>query len=102
MLFRNKDCPDDYKCNMRKCKKICQFDTCGTNAECKFRNGRTICSCQPGYIGDPFIKCIKRDLCIPSPCGTNANCKIRRGKPVCSCLDGFHGDPFILCSKFMS
>lgn len=31
--------------------------TCGFNARCQVINHNPICSCNPGYNGDPFVRC---------------------------------------------
>ena len=34
-----------------------------------------VCSCQPGYTGDPVAGCTKIDQCDPFPCGEKAECR---------------------------
>ena len=41
-----------------KCKDPCVItDPCGYNAECKVTRHNPICSCRPGYEGNPFVEC---------------------------------------------
>lgn len=54
------ECAQDKACVNQKCNDPCP-GTCGINARCQVVNHNAICSCSPGYSGDPFIKCIKRD-----------------------------------------
>lgn len=52
----NNECPLDKACINRKCSDPCP-GVCGQNAECQVRNHNPICSCRPGMIGDPFVRC---------------------------------------------
>ena len=52
----NNDCEKTKTCVNQKCKDPCP-GTCGTNANCKVFNHSPICSCIPGYTGDPFVRC---------------------------------------------
>lgn len=64
-----------------------------------------MCTCSPGYTGDPFTQCVVEQLipmyvpepCVPSPCGANALCKERNGAGSCSCLQGYIGNPYEGC-----
>lgn len=51
------ECPLDKACVKQKCVDPCP-GTCGFNAFCKVVAHNPICSCPPGYIGDPFSKCV--------------------------------------------
>jgi hypothetical protein len=50
------ECPQDKACVREKCVDPCP-GTCGLNARCKVLNHNPICTCSPGYTGDPFIQC---------------------------------------------
>lgn len=50
------DCMPNLACLHQKCKDPCP-GTCGINAKCLVVNHNPICSCNPGYIGDPFVRC---------------------------------------------
>jgi hypothetical protein len=50
------ECPQDKACVREKCIDPCP-GTCGLNARCKVLNHNPICTCSPGYTGDPFIQC---------------------------------------------
>jgi hypothetical protein len=52
------DCPQDKACVNQKCKDPCSGQ-CGTNARCNVVNHNPICSCTPGFTGDPFVNCRK-------------------------------------------
>lgn len=52
----NSECPRDKTCLKNKCKDPCP-GTCGQNAVCDVVNHIPVCSCIPGYIGDPFVSC---------------------------------------------
>lgn len=43
-----------------KCKDPCP-GTCGLHARCRVVNHNAICSCNPGFVGDPFVRCIKEE-----------------------------------------
>lgn len=48
-------CPSDRACVNGICQNPCN---CGPNAECTVRNNKPICSCVPGYEGNPNIECL--------------------------------------------
>lgn len=93
----------------------CFPSPCGTNAECRERNGAGTCSCLPGFEGNPYEGCrreceINRDCaphlacqrgkCVdpcPGTCGTGAVCAVVNHVPTCSCIEGYSGDPFYSC-----
>lgn len=52
------DCPQDRACLKQKCVDPCP-GTCGLNARCQVVNHNPICSCSPGFSGDPFVRCLK-------------------------------------------
>lgn len=52
----NADCDRTKACANNKCKDPCP-GTCGLNAECKVLNHAPLCSCLPGYTGDPLSLC---------------------------------------------
>ena len=52
------DCAQDKACIKQKCIDPCP-GTCGLNARCQVVNHNPICSCAPGFTGDPFIRCHK-------------------------------------------
>jgi hypothetical protein len=53
------DCSDSDKCIRSHCVQACQVDMCGVNAVCNSHGHRAICSCPPGYEGNPHIECTK-------------------------------------------
>lgn len=50
----NNECPFNLVCRNEKCEDPCN---CGQGAVCTVNNHRAICSCPPGYTGNPSIKC---------------------------------------------
>lgn len=70
--------------------------------DCQVVNHNPICSCIPGYTGDPFTRCFKPlaeqprepiNPCLPNPCGPNADCRVVGESPACSCLPNYFGAP---------
>lgn len=50
------DCPTRLACLQSKCRDPCT-GSCGFNARCTVINHQPVCSCEPGYQGDPFNGC---------------------------------------------
>ncbi|KAG8227100.1 hypothetical protein J437_LFUL007437 [Ladona fulva] len=92
------ECPRDKACLNQKCVNPCP-GPCGQNTRCEAINHSPICTCQPGYTGDPFSRCypipqpVVTQPCVPSPCGPNSQCREVNGQAVCSCVPGFIGSP---------
>lgn len=51
------DCSDSEKCVYGRCTEACRVDFCGINAQCKSQYHRALCTCPPGYVGNPHIEC---------------------------------------------
>lgn len=94
-----------HACVNQKCGNPCP-GPCGLNAVCKVIKHSAICTCQPGYQGDPFSRCYSIpppppqheeisyvNPCIPSPCGLYSECRDIGGTPSCSCLSQYFGSP---------
>ncbi|KAF0298054.1 Neurogenic locus notch 3 [Amphibalanus amphitrite] len=93
----------------------CYPNPCGRNTECREAGERAVCSCLPGYQGDPSLGCRRecetsyecapqlaciRFKCIdpcPGTCGINANCRVQNHVPECYCVDGYEGNPYMAC-----
>lgn len=95
--------------------KPCNPSPCGPNSQCKAINNVAVCSCIPGYLGNPptcrpecttsaecelkkacnNYKCI--NPCIGA-CGVGALCEVVNHNPICSCPKDFTGDPFTRCT----
>lgn len=92
----------------------CTPSPCGPNSQCRANNGQAICSCVPGYLGNPpncRPECIVSSDCPPNEictnqkcrnpcigtCGLGARCTVANRNPICHCSEGFTGDPFIRC-----
>lgn len=54
------ECAQDRTCINQKCKDPCP-GTCGINARCQVVNHNPICSCNNGFNGDPFVRCIQEE-----------------------------------------
>lgn len=61
------ECPQDKACMNQRCIDPCP-GTCGLNARCNVINHNPICSCSPGFTGDPFIRCLPEEskLILPT------------------------------------
>lgn len=113
------ECPQNRACLNFKCGDPC-LGTCGLNSRCHVVNHNPICSCSPGFSGDPFSGCVVLDSknknfslcmcyqsfsdyllapvpkkpenpCIPSPCGPNSQCRVIGEQAACSCLPNYIG-----------
>ena len=51
------DCPLDKSCRDQKCVDPCASNICGENAQCRVISHSPICTCPPGFTGDPFYRC---------------------------------------------
>ena len=47
------ECHTTLACRNEKCVDPCD---CAANADCEARNHRGICTCRPGYTGDPYFE----------------------------------------------
>ena len=57
----NSECPSHAACINRQCLNPCAvLDPCATNAYCRVQNHEPVCTCPPGYLGDPRVSCTKR------------------------------------------
>lgn len=53
----NPECSSELACINQKCRDPCP-GSCGANAICKVVNHNPVCSCTPGFLGDPFTGCV--------------------------------------------
>lgn len=61
-------CPTDKTCVKGKCVGPCQLSgSCGANAFCTASDHVAMCSCPPGYRGDPTIECKGKPMVLRSP-----------------------------------
>ena len=115
------DCPPQLACLATTCTDPC-VGRCGLGAECQVIRHHPICTCPPGFQGDPFLQCtvtprkavspepeitrtnaclflapirppVPSNPCSPSPCGAHSSCKPHRGTPMCTCQPGYRGSP---------
>lgn len=61
------ECPMNQACINQKCTNPCP-GMCGTNAQCQVINHNPICTCNPGFTGDPFTRCLKTESKHLSSC----------------------------------
>lgn len=52
------ECAHNRACVNQRCVDPCP-GTCGYNAQCRVTNHNPICSCNPGFTGDPFNQCFR-------------------------------------------
>lgn len=103
---RHDDCKSHQACFQLECVDPC-VGACGSNAICKVKDHKPICSCPKDHTGHPFEACrpfTEADLCNPNPCGTEAQCTPgtdRSGdpRPVCTCPDTYIGNPLLSCQR---
>merc|ERR1712126_223166 len=110
------------KCEPFTKEDLCIPNPCGTGARCqpgydRQGNDRPVCTCPPGYRGDPLVACQRgecvtssecpnnkhcynaycEDPCAQSPCGIGAVCLPKNHSAVCRCPKGYDGDPLERC-----
>ncbi|QQP34980.1 Putative LOC101893139, partial [Caligus rogercresseyi] len=114
---KNDECPESNSCINAICRDPC---ACGLNANCKIIDHQPVCTCAPGFYGDPEIECTERvctsdneceethacrngectHVCGPDdlPCGGQAECQGVAHLATCYCPAGLTGDPFVTCN----
>lgn len=50
------ECSNDQACINQKCADPCP-GRCGSNSNCRVTKHSPLCSCAPGFTGDPFTRC---------------------------------------------
>lgn len=55
----NPECSSATACINQKCRDPCP-GSCGQNAVCSVVNHNSLCTCNSGFEGDPFIRCIPK------------------------------------------
>lgn len=91
----NDECSDEKICDHHKCRIACVAQNpCGQNAICSTSFHVQVCTCQPGYTGNPMVACELIDYCLASPCGAGALCTNSRGSFRCHCQLGTVGDAY--------
>ncbi|KAI9586458.1 hypothetical protein GQX74_002305 [Glossina fuscipes] len=108
---------------MGLCQDPCEFaNACAASAKCKAKMHRPICSCPPGHLGNPTIKCMPTEKAIEcfedsdcsiteacinqrcqhpcdvhDPCAQNAICVNTNHAADCNCSYGYEGNGYIGC-----
>lgn len=100
--FTSSECASQLACINQRCQDPCP-GSCGVDANCHVLNHVSVCTCNEGFTGNPFVQCsripattptpVKSDPCNPSPCGPNAECF----NGECSCLLEYIGNPYESC-----
>lgn len=56
----NEDCADHEACDRlnRRCRPVCEQDTCAEQATCLAQSHQPTCTCLSGFQGNPYIECI--------------------------------------------
>uniref|UniRef100_A0A0K2TAS5 Putative LOC101893139 [Musca domestica] n=1 Tax=Lepeophtheirus salmonis TaxID=72036 RepID=A0A0K2TAS5_LEPSM len=114
---RNDDCSNSTSCINAICRSPC---ACGLNADCKIIDHQPVCTCKPGFYGDPEIECTDTvcqsdnecqethacrngectQVCGADnlPCGGEAECRGVAHQATCYCPAGLTGNPFVTCN----
>lgn len=67
------NCRFEESCLNKQCQNPCQlFGACGLNALCKPLNHDRICTCVPGFTGDPRVQCER--ILPPPECTSDSQC----------------------------
>ncbi|UYV71427.1 dp [Cordylochernes scorpioides] len=83
-------CPQDEACVRRRCEKVCKAaGICGTNTDCKGVAHRPLCTCLPGFVGDPHQEC---KIVEPPECHTDTDCPIQHLCEHQHCIIGCRTD----------
>lgn len=91
---RNDECSFNLACINLKCVNPCS-NLCSESAVCNVINHNPVCSCKPGFEGNPLKICYKKrneiierdseNPCKPNPCGPFAECRNINNVASCSC-----------------
>uniref|UniRef100_A0A8D2Q2Q7 Sushi domain containing 1 n=1 Tax=Varanus komodoensis TaxID=61221 RepID=A0A8D2Q2Q7_VARKO len=66
--------------------------SCHANATCQKRDGKDVCICNYGFVGNGRTFCQDKDECLfgtSKICGEHTSCHNTHGSFYCVCLDGF-------------
>ncbi|KAM6184192.1 sushi domain-containing protein 1 [Erethizon dorsatum] len=66
--------------------------TCHEHATCQQRNGRKICMCNYGFLGNGRTQCVDKNECqfgATVVCGNHTSCHNTLGGFYCVCLEGY-------------
>lgn len=85
----------------------CSPGVCGAHGDCEEHEGKAVCLCDVGYVGDVCSKCSAGfhegtpglctidESCLDSSCSGHGLCSVNAGQIVCACnpeYDGKHCD----------
>lgn len=80
---RNNDCDDTLSCIKGKCTNPCTENVCGINSVCAVFSHRFSCTCNKGFLGNPFDKnigCFKVECVENDDCPANKVCNTKTNK----------------------
>lgn len=113
----NTECQLSESCINERCVNPCN---CGQNADCYVSNHYPVCTCKPGYSGNPQFGCIKlgcesdsecsddktcyngecvNPCSLTDPCPISAICYGNNHRATCKCPPGLQGNPFERCER---
>nr|XP_042706668.1 sushi domain-containing protein 1 [Chrysemys picta bellii] len=67
--------------------------TCHANAMCQQKEGKNVCICNYGFVGNGRTYCQDKDECqigASKICGEHTSCHNTHGSFYCICLEGYH------------
>ncbi|XP_029770197.1 sushi domain-containing protein 1 [Terrapene carolina triunguis] len=67
--------------------------TCHANAMCQQKEGKNVCICNYGFVGNGRTHCQDKDECqigASKICGEHTSCHNTHGSFYCICLEGYH------------
>ncbi|XP_073201732.1 sushi domain-containing protein 1 isoform X5 [Lepidochelys kempii] len=67
--------------------------TCHANATCQQKEGKNVCICNYGFVGNGRTHCQDKDECqigASKICGEHTSCHNTHGSFYCICLEGYH------------
>ena len=71
----NFDCSSDKVCVNKKCQDPCP-SLCGVNAYCNVRSHVPVCTCNAGFLGNPFTSCYRPATTTPRPKTSDASVQV--------------------------
>ncbi|XP_067409590.1 sushi domain-containing protein 1 [Emydura macquarii macquarii] len=86
----------NYLCFLQAAKNSSIPDVCATchaNATCHQKEGKSICICNYGFVGNGRTHCQDKDECqigASKICGEHTSCHNTHGSFYCICLEGYH------------
>lgn len=113
----NSECQLTESCVNERCVSPCN---CGQHADCHVTSHHPICTCKPGYSGNPQYGCFKlgcendaqcsddktcfngqcvNPCFVSDPCAISATCYGSSHRAACKCPPGLEGNPLVRCER---